>query len=192
MTGRIQPTTLGPSAKEVIRSRIGRARPKRAPSAAAIATTGPSAVSPERRSTATCREPQARRSENRITPRAHAGIAHEPNEASQFGVAQPTHSRPRPLSAAQWRRTVRWRPKRRFRGIPGKPSAPVTRPMRPAPRRQRYILRSRIACASPRAPSTTAKKPPLPATRNRRSAVRRACCSAVIFSLLRTDPKVFR
>src|SRR5579863_2089690 len=86
ITGRIHPTTLGPSANDEIMSRTGRVRPSRVASLVATASTGPSAGSPERRSTATCFAPQARRTENRITPRAHTGIAHELSEASQFDV----------------------------------------------------------------------------------------------------------
>ena len=80
------PTHYARTFGDVMTNRTGRVSPSRAPSRAAIATTGPSAASPERRSTATCLEPQASRIENRTTPKAHAGIAHPPSEASQVGV----------------------------------------------------------------------------------------------------------
>src|SRR5580693_2776050 len=82
MTGRIQPTTLGPSASDEIKSRTGRVRPMRFASAAAMASTGPSAGSPDRRRTATCFDPHARRMENTITPSAHAGNVHQPSDSS--------------------------------------------------------------------------------------------------------------
>src|ERR1700690_2163249 len=192
MTGRIQPTTLGPSARGVIKSRTGRVKPRREPTAAAIASTGPSAGSPLRRRTDTCLDPQTSRNENRITPRAQAGIANDPSKPSHVGVdaTDPFQTAATVCGIVEMNCPLA----RAGMGLVHATQTVITGNATSATRARQLaiylafadrLLITKSAIHKRKATTT-------PCHTKSRSAVRRACSSAVIFCLLRIDPKVFR